>query len=56
MVLNIFLLILGLILLVVASNLFVDSASSLANNFKLPKMVIALTIVSFCTCTPELSI
>lgn len=56
MVLNIFLLILGLILLVVASNLFVDSASSLANNFKLPKMVIALTIASFCTCTPELSI
>lgn len=52
----IFTLILGLVLLVFCSNLFVDSTASLANGFKVPKMVIALTIAAFCTCAPELSI
>jgi len=52
----IFTLILGLVLLVFCANLFVDSAASLANGFKVPKMVIALTIAAFCTCAPELSI
>lgn len=56
MFLKLFLLIFGLILLVVSSNKFVTAASSLANSFKIPKMVIALTIASFCTCTPELAI
>lgn len=56
MLLNITLLILGLILIIVSSNVFVDSASNLATSFKLPKMVIALTIASFSTCAPELAI
>lgn len=56
MIINILLLIIGLVTLVYFSNLFVDSASSIANNFKVPKMIIALTIASFCTCAPELFI
>ena len=56
MLLNITLLILGLILIIVSSNVFVDSASNLATSFKVPKMVIALTIASFSTCAPELAI
>lgn len=56
MLMSIFLLLIGLTLLVVFSNIFVEAASSLANSFKIPKMVIGLTIASFCTCTPELAI
>lgn len=56
MITNIINLIVGLILLIYFSNLFVDSAVSIANSFKVPKMVIALTIAAFCTCTPELAI
>jgi len=56
MILNVFFLIAGLILLIIASNSFVNAASSLANSFRVPKMVIALTIAAFCTCTPELAI
>ena len=54
--LQIGLLILGLVLLVVFSNIFVDSSTTLANGFKIPKMVVALTIASFCTCAPELAV
>ena len=54
--LQILLLIFGLILLIVFSNIFVDSSTNLANGFKIPKMVIALTIASFCTCAPELAV
>ena len=56
MVLNVLVLIIGLVVLIISSSVFVDSASSLADSFKVPKMVIALTIASFCTCTPELAI
>lgn len=56
MILKTILLIAGLILLVYFSNKFVLAASSLANSFKIPKMVIALTIASFCTCAPELAV
>lgn len=56
MVMTIFFLLIGLILLVVFSNIFVEAAASLANSFKIPKMVIGLTIAAFGTCTPELAI
>lgn len=56
MILNTFLFIIGLILIIISSDLFVASASNLATSFKVPKMVIALTIASFCTCAPELAI
>ncbi len=46
------LLIIGFVLLVKASDLFVDAISSIATNFKMSKMMIALTVAAFCTCTP----
>ncbi len=50
------LLIIGFIILVKSSDVFVDSVSSIATNFKLSKMMIALTIAAFGTCAPELAI
>ena len=50
------LLLLGLIILVYYSDLFVEGASSLSINLKIPKIIVALTIASFGTCMPELAI
>ena len=49
-------LILSLIAIIVAAHIVVDSASSLAIRCKIPKIIIALTIVSFGNCTPELAV
>ena len=49
-------LVVGFILIIVASNVLVDAASSLALKFKVPKMLVALTIVAFGTCAPEIAI
>lgn len=56
MLLNIALLVGGLIVLVKASDVFVDAASSLAIKMRVPKTLIALTIAAFGTCAPELAI
>lgn len=56
MIINILVLIIGFIILIKGADLFVDSASSLAGNFKLSKTVIALTIVAFGTSAPELGV
>ena len=53
---NLVLLIVGLIGLIKASDVFVDAASSLAIKLRVPKMLIALTIAAFGTCAPELAI
>ncbi len=53
---TIILLLIGFVLLVKFSDLFVDAVSSLANNFKVSKMMIALTVAAFGTCAPELAI
>lgn len=50
------LLIIGFILIVNFSDILVDAASSVANSLKIPKIVIALTIVAFGTCAPEIAI
>ncbi len=52
----IILLIIGLILLIKFSDIFVEAASSLSTSLKVPKMLIALTVASFGTCAPELAI
>ena len=52
----IILLVLGLVLLVKASDIFVDAASSLAVKLRMPKMLVALTVAAFGTCAPELAI
>jgi len=49
-------LIIGLVLLIVYSDFFVDAASSLSIKLKVPKMLIALTVAAFGTCAPELAI
>ncbi len=56
MVLNIFLLIIGFIFLIKGADLFVDGSSSIAGNFKVSKMLIGLTIVSFGTSAPEFAV
>ena len=50
------LLIVGFIMIIKASDVLVDAASSIATKFNVPKMLIALTIVSFGTCAPEIAI
>ena len=56
MIIFLLLLLVGFILLIKGADIFVDGASSLAENFKVPKMVIALTIVAFGTSAPELAV
>ncbi|MDP3057483.1 MAG: hypothetical protein Q8N37_03115 [bacterium] len=46
----------GLILLVKGADYLVDGASSLAKRFKIPDLVIGLTVVAFGTSAPELII
>ena len=56
MILNIIFLIVGFIILIKGADLFVDGASAVAGNFKVPKMLIGLTIVAFGTSAPELAV
>ena len=56
MLVNIIILIIGFVVLVKGADLFVDAASSLAENFHLSKMLIALTIVAFGTSAPEAAV
>lgn len=50
------LLIIGFVLIVKFSDILVDAACSVANNLKIPKIVIALTVMAFGTCAPEIAI
>ena len=56
MIINTILLIVGFIVLIKGADLFVDGASSIAENFKVSKMLIGLTIVSFGTSAPEFAV
>ena len=56
MILEIVLLIVGFIVLIKGADFFVDGASSIADNFKVPKIFIGLTIVAFGTSAPELAV
>lgn len=49
-------LIIGFILLIKCSDIFIDAISSIATNFKMSKMMCALTVAAFGTCAPELAI
>ena len=53
---SVILLIVGFIVLVKASDVFVTAVSSIATNLKMSKMMIALTVAAFGTCAPELAI
>ena len=54
--LEVIFLIIGFIIIIKASDILVDCATSLAIRCKVPKMLIALTIVAFGTCAPEVAI
>lgn len=54
--LNIVVLIVGFVFLIKGADIFVDGASSTAQNFKVSKMLIGLTIVAFGTSAPELAV
>lgn len=56
MIIQILLLILGFVLLIKGADIFIDGASSTAQNFKVSKILIGLTIVAFGTGAPELAI
>lgn len=56
MFLYIMLLIVGFIILIKGADIFVDGSSSIAGNFKISKMIIGLTIVSFGTSAPEFAV
>ncbi len=56
MALSIILLIVGFILLIKGADVFVDGASSTAENFKISKMLIGLTIIAFGTSAPEFAV
>lgn len=56
MLLNIILLVVGFIVLIKGADFFVDGASGIAGNFKVSKMLIGLTIVSFGTSAPEFAV
>lgn len=56
MILNVLLLIIGFVILIKGADMFVDGASGIASNFKVPKMLIGLTIVAFGTSAPEFAV
>jgi len=56
MLLNTILLIIGFLALIKGADILVDGSSGLAENFKVPKMLIALTIVAFGTSMPEFAV
>ena len=49
-------LIIGFVLLIVGADIFVEGSSSLAKKFKIPTIIIGLTIVAFGTSMPEASV
>ncbi|MCL1990782.1 MAG: calcium/sodium antiporter [Defluviitaleaceae bacterium] len=52
-VLTFFLLVLGLVLLIKGSDIFVDASAGIARNFKVPTLIIGLTVMAFGTSAPE---
>lgn len=53
---NLLLLLVGFILLIKGADLFVEGSSSIAKKFKIPTMIIGLTIVAMGTSAPEASV
>ena len=56
MIIQFLILVFGFIILIKGADIFVDGASSTAINFKVPKIVVGLTIVAFGTSAPELAV
>ncbi len=56
LLINLALLFIGFVFLIKGADIFVDGASDTARKFRVPKMLIGLTIVSFGTSAPELAV
>jgi len=56
MILDILILVFGFFILIKGADFFIDGASSVATNFKVPKILIGLTIVAFGTSAPEFAV
>ena len=56
MILYSIVLIIGFVMLIKGADIFVDGSSSMAGNFKVPKILIGLTIVAFGTSAPEFAV
>lgn len=56
MALNIILLIIGILLIVFGAEFLTQGASGIARRFKIPEIIIGLTIVAFGTSAPELAV
>ena len=56
LLINLVLLLVGFVFLIKGADVFVDGASDTARKFRVPKMLIGLTIVSFGTSAPELAV
>lgn len=56
LLINLALLLIGFVLLIKGADIFVDGASDTARKFRVPKMLIGLTIVSFATSAPEFAV
>lgn len=56
LLINLALLLVGFVFLIKGADVFVDGASDTARKFRVPKMLIGLTIVSFGTSAPELAV
>ena len=56
LLINLALLLIGFVFLIKGADIFVDGASDTARKFRVPKMLIGLTIVSFGTSAPEFAV
>ena len=56
LVLNVMILVAGFVALIKGADLFVDGSAALAKNFKVPGLIIGLTIVALGTSAPELAV
>lgn len=56
MIIQIVLLIIGFVFLIKGADMFVDGASNIAYNFKIPTLIVGLTIVAFGTSAPEAAV
>ena len=54
--LNVLLLLLGFVMLVKGADIFVDGSSNVAKIFKIPSIIVGLTVVSMGTSLPELAV
>ena len=56
LIIQLIILVVGFVLLIKGADIFVDGASNVAYNFKIPTVIVGLTIVAFGTSAPEAAV